>query len=83
MFLQTLISAVGKKAKMMSGVELNALMNQVAETGTLPPGYQAAGTKPYNRELWRIQNGILEKSLVTFVLERTRLKKAHAIGKVL
>ena len=64
---------------MMSGVELNALVNQVAETGTLPPGYQA-GSKPYNRELWRINNGILEKSLVTFVLERTRLKKTHALG---
>ena len=71
---------------MMSGVELNALMTQVAETGNLPPAFQqqvtAAGgaSKPYNRELWRIQNGMLEKALVNFVVEKSRFKKASAIG---
>ena len=70
----------------MSGVELNALMTQVAETGNLPPAFQqqvaAAGgaSKPYNRELWRIQNGMLEKALVNFVVEKSRFKKASAIG---
>lgn len=68
-------------SKMMSGVELNALMNQVAETGTLPPSFQQnQASKPYNRELWRIQNGMLEKSLVNFVVDKSRQKKSAAIG---
>ena len=66
---------------MMSGVELNALMTQVSETGNLPLNYQSnSASKPYNRELWRIQNGMLEKTLVNFVVERTRMKKHNSTG---
>ena len=35
--------------------------------------------KPYNRELWRIGNGILEEDLVNFVLDKSK-KKIDQLG---
>ena len=65
----------------MSGVELNALMAQVADHQTITPSFAPTpGSKPYNRELWRIQNGMLEKSLVNFVVEKSRQKKNSTQG---
>ena len=39
-----------------------------------------SGSKPYNRELWRIHNGVLEEDLVNFVLDRSRQKAEQASG---
>ena len=73
-------------SKMISGVELNALIAQVNDgsiNGSIPPSSfpPTPGSKPYNRELWRIQNGMLEKSLVNFVVEKSRQKKLSTQGK--
>jgi len=71
---------------MMSGVELNALINQIQANdglaGQSGDNSQLAvktekSTKSYNnynREIWRVQGGILESSLVDFCVQRTRSK---------
>ena len=77
----------------MSGVELNALMNQISSQGqsqgSEEPAESAAKTEKsasrsysnYNREIWRVQGGILESSLVEFCVQRTRRKFIDDISK--
>ena len=77
---------------MMSGVELNALMTQLqasqaqAETqadsqGVIKAEKSAKSYNNYNREIWRVQGGILESSLVDFCVQRTRSKFIDDISK--
>ena len=63
---------------MMSGIELNELMTKVSN-GTNSMATFEPITKPYNRELWRIDNGILEEDLVNFVLSKSK-NKIEKIG---
>ena len=87
------------RRKMMSGVELNALINQIqagsndGQAVQLTENSQITLTtvnkteknsksyNNYNREIWRVQGGILESSLVDFCVQRTRSKFIDDISK--
>ena len=64
--------------KMMSGIELNELMTKVSNGSNAISNFEPV-QKPYNRELWRIDNGILEEDLVNFVLDKSK-KKIDQLG---
>ena len=83
------------RQKMMSGVELNALINQIQANDGLAGqsgdnSQLAVKTEKssksynnYNREIWRVQGGILESSLVDFCVQRTRSKFIDDISKLI
>ena len=66
---------------MMSGIELNELMTKVSNGSNAISNFEPV-QKPYNRELWRIDNGILEEDLVNFVLDKSK-KKIDQLGESL
>ena len=63
----------------MSGIELNELMTKVSNGSNAISNFEPV-QKPYNRELWRIDNGILEEDLVNFVLDKSK-KKIDQLGE--
>ena len=65
----------------MSGIELNELMTKVSNGSNAISNFEPV-QKPYNRELWRIDNGILEEDLVNFVLDKSK-KKIDQLGESL
>jgi len=65
---------------MMSGIELNELMTKVSNGSNAISNFEPV-QKPYNRELWRIDNGILEEDLVNFVLDKSK-KKIDQLGDI-
>jgi len=64
----------------MSGIELNELMTKVSNGSNAISNFEPV-QKPYNRELWRIDNGILEEDLVNFVLDKSQ-KKIDQLGDI-
>ena len=62
-------------SKMMSGVELNALVNQMAESGSLPPAFHTSTSKVFfvifgtrqNYAKVRYKNGKIKKKIQKFI----------------